>query len=238
MTLFKMCISCKPSGTQDSTILDDEPFRQFCPVTFQDTTHSKPDTIIPVHEVKQELTTMGEDACTEQHLFKVMIQEMITDSEFESLSRVSHPIPAAPSQQARVFRKAFLLRTLNVKNRHAELPCAGQPCSRPGTAKKKRGSPPTPFIDIMREQNTRTTLSGGCDGGDVRDADGACLMCLLDDQTTPKLRSLLKVFRSTASRKASVPFADTLLSGVEARMLSASRQSQSRLAVLRRLRQG
>ena len=46
----------------------------------------------------------------------------------------------------------------------------------------------------MREQNKRTTSSGGVldgDGGDVRDADGASLTCLLDDQTTSKLRSLL-----------------------------------------------
>ena len=58
---------------------------------------------------------MGEDASTEHHLFKVMIQEMITESEFESLSRVSHPISAAPSQQARVFRKHHLWHSLNVE---------------------------------------------------------------------------------------------------------------------------
>ena len=73
-------------GTKDSSILDDEPLRQLCLVTFQVATHSKPDVIIPVHELKQEFATMGEDACTEHPLFEVMIQEMITDSEFESLS--------------------------------------------------------------------------------------------------------------------------------------------------------
>ena len=44
-----------------------------------------------------------------------------------------------------------------------------------------RGSPPAPFIDIMREQNKRTTSSGGVldvTGGDVWDADGASLTCL------------------------------------------------------------
>ena len=40
-------------GTQDSSILDDESFRQFRIVAFQVTTHSEPDVIIPVHRVKQ-----------------------------------------------------------------------------------------------------------------------------------------------------------------------------------------
>ena len=55
--------------------------------------------------------------------------------------------------------------------------------------------------------------------------------------TTKRLRSSGRC-SSTASRKSSVPYADTLPPGVEARMLSVSRQSQSRLAVLRRVRQG
>ncbi len=91
-------------GTRNSSILDDESFRQCRFVAFQVTTHSEPNVIIAVHKVKQEFATMGEDACTEHPLFKVMIQEMITDSKFKSLSCVSHPIPATPSKQARVFR--------------------------------------------------------------------------------------------------------------------------------------
>ena len=91
-------------STQDSSILDDEPFRQLCLVTFQVTTHSKPDETIPVHTVNQEFATMGEDACTAHPLFEVMIQEMITDNEFESLSCILHPIPATPSKLERVFR--------------------------------------------------------------------------------------------------------------------------------------
>ena len=71
-------------GTEDSPILDEEPLRQFRFVAFQVTTHSKPDVIIPVHKVKQEFATMGEDACTEHPLIEVMIQEMITDGEFKS----------------------------------------------------------------------------------------------------------------------------------------------------------
>ena len=96
----------------------------------------------------------------------------------------------------------------------------------------------------MREQNKRTTSSGGVldvTAAIIRDADGASLTFLLDDQTTPKLRSLLIppcYSQSTAFRKASVPFADTLPPGVEARTLSVSRQSQFRIVVLRLFQQG
>ena len=102
-------------GTQDTSFLDYEPLKQLCPATIQVATHSKPDVIIPVNEIKQEFATMGEDACAEHPLFEVMIQEMITDSEFKSLSCISHPIPAAPSQQARVFRKPHLWHSFHVE---------------------------------------------------------------------------------------------------------------------------
>ena len=59
-----------------------------------------------------------------------------------------------------------------------------------------------------------------------------------DDSEAPVAAHLPCYSPSTASRKASVPFAGTLLSGVEARMLLVSRQSQSRLVVLRLLQQG
>ena len=102
-------------GTQDTSILDDERFRQFRFVTFQVATHFQPVVIISVHEVKLEFATMGEDACAEHPLFESMIQEMITDNEFKSLSCISHPIPASPSPQARVFREPHIWHSLSVE---------------------------------------------------------------------------------------------------------------------------
>ena len=133
MILFKNSYLMQPVGNKDSSILNDEPFRQFCFVTFQVATHSKPDVIIPVHEVKQEVLRWAKTHVLKHPFFEVMIQEMITDREFESLSRVSHLTPAAPSQQSRVFRKPQPRR----RNRHAELPHAGKLCLRPGTVEQE-----------------------------------------------------------------------------------------------------
>ena len=68
-------------GAQNYSILDDGSFRQFRFLTFQVTTHSDPNIVIAMHKVKQEFATMGENASTEHPLFKIMIQEMITDNK-------------------------------------------------------------------------------------------------------------------------------------------------------------
>ena len=160
MTLFKNSYLMQAVGTQDSPILDDEPFRQFRFVAFQVTTNSKPDVIIPVHKVKKEFDTMGEDAFTEHPLFEVMIQDMITDSEFYMpvLHLASHTSHAGQASTCLPIDPS--LAQFQRRNRHAELPHAGKLCLRPLNC-KTRGTPPAPFIDIMREQNKRTTSSGG-----------------------------------------------------------------------------
>ena len=84
-----------------------------------------------MHEVKQELTAMGEDAWTEHLLYKVVIQEMITDCELERLSRNSHRIPVAPSQQARISWKPHLWHSLDVAIVTQCFRVAGKPCWRP-----------------------------------------------------------------------------------------------------------
>ena len=145
-------------STQDSSILDDESFRQFRFVAFQVVTHSEPNVIIAMHKVRQEFATMGEDACTEHPLFKVMIQEMITDTNSKACpaSRISYQ-PRRASKHVSSGSLAQVQR----RNHHAEHPHAGKLCLRPETVKH------------------------------IRDADGASLTCFLDNQTTPKLRSLL-----------------------------------------------